>query len=77
MTMVFFNVFIFGAVVISDWAFSLIEGQNRAQHMMEGVRGKLATTLKTVEISAENNIAEVEANLTSPEKVYDALEHEL
>ncbi len=77
LTMVFFNVFIFGAVVISDWAFSLIEGQNRAQHMMEGVRGKLATTLKTVEISAENNIAEVEANLTSPEKVYDALEHEL
>ena len=77
LTMVFFNVFIFGAVVISDLAFSLIEGENRAQHMMEGVRGKLATTLKTVEISAENNIAEVEANLTSPEKVYDALEHEL
>ena len=77
LTMVFFNVFIFGAVVISDLAFSLVEGENRAQHMMEGVRGKLATTLKTVEISAENNIAEVEANLTSPEKVYDALEHEL
>ena len=75
--MVFFNVFIFGAVTISDLAFSLIEGEKRAQHMMESIKGKLITTLRAVEISAENNIAEIEANLSSPEKVYDALEHEL
>ncbi|MBO4718289.1 MAG: SpoIIE family protein phosphatase [Prevotella sp.] len=71
------NVFIIGAVFLSDLAISSIESELRAQHIMEGINGKLTTMLSGVEITATNNVAEFEENLDTPEKVYEAMVHEL
>jgi sigma-B regulation protein RsbU (phosphoserine phosphatase) len=71
-----FNVFIIGAVILFDLAISHFESEMRAQHMMEGIDGKLLTMLRAVEVAAKNSVAEMEVNLDSPEKVFDALEHE-
>ena len=49
----------------------------RAQTLINGIGGKLLTTLRTVEVTAINNVAEIEAHLDSPEDVYNALEHEI
>ena len=75
--MVIFNVFIIGAVFLFDLAVSFLESELRAQHIMEGINGKLTTMLSGVEITATNNVAEFEENLDNPEKVYEAMVHEL
>ena len=75
--MVIFNVFIIVAVFLFDLAISFIESELRAQHIMEGINGKLTTMLSGVEITATNNVAEFEENLDNPEKVYEAMAHEL
>ena len=74
---VFFNVFIIGAVVAFDFAVSMLESEARAQYLLNGMTGKLETMRRAVEITAKNNVAAIEANLDSPEKVYEALEAEL
>ena len=74
---VLFNVFIIGAVFLFDLAISFDDGELRAQHIMEGIEGKLTTILSGVEITATNNLAEFEENLDNPEKVYEAMAHEL
>ena len=75
--MVIFNVFIIGVVFLFDLAVSFLESELRAQHIMEGINGKLTTMLSGVEITATNNVAEFEENLDNPEKVYEAMVHEL
>lgn len=74
--MAVFNLFIFGVVLLSDFALAEIQSQMRAQHIIYNIDGKLVTMFKTVEIATINNVAEIEANLDNPAKVYDALEHE-
>lgn len=74
---VFFNVFIIGAVFLFDMVVSKIESEDRAQYIMAGIDGKLTTMLSGVEITATNNVAEFEENLDNTEKVYKAMEHEL
>ena len=75
--MVLLNIFIIGAVFLSDLLFSFDDSELRAQHIMDGIDGKLTTMLSGVEITATNNVAEFEENLDSPEKLYKAMEHEL
>ena len=72
-----FNVFIIGTVILFDLVISRFESEMRAEHMMEGIDGKLLTMLRAVEVAATNCVAGAEANLDSPEKVFDALEYEL
>ena len=75
--MLFFNVFIIGAVLLFDMGMSLVNSEMRAQNQIEGIEGKLETMIQVVKTAASNNRVEVEANLDSPEKVFDALEREL
>ena len=74
--MVIFNVFIIGAVFIFHLAMSEVESEMRAQYMIDRIDGKLTAVLDGAEITATNCLAEFEANLSSPEKLYDAMEQE-
>ena len=75
--MTIFNVFIVGVVFISDLAVSEVESEMRAQYLMDGFYGKLCVMQSAVEIAARNSMDEFVDNLDSPEKVFDAMEHEL
>ena len=74
---VIINVFIIGAVLLSSLALSFWGSKVRAQHLMDGIENKLETMFQVVKATAINNKVEVEANLDSPAKVFDALEREL
>ena len=74
--MVLFNVFIIGAVFVFDLIIADMQGEMRAQNIMDGIDSKMTIMLEAVEITAANNVAAFEENLDSPEKVFDALEHE-
>ena len=56
---------------------SIILSAMRGQYVTDGISGRMETMLRAVEISAANNVAEIEAHLDSPETVFGALEHEL
>ena len=75
--MALFNVFIIGAVFLSDLVITFLESELRAQHIMEGINGKLTTMLSGVEITATNNVDEFEESLDNLEMVFNAMEHEL
>ena len=75
--MAIFDVLIILAVFKANLFLSRFESETRAQHIMEGIVGKLSKMMRVVEISASNNVAEIEENLDSPKKVFDALENEL
>ena len=75
--MTIFNVLIIGAVILFDLRFSYRESEVRALNLMDAIGGKLTNMKKAVEIVAINNAAEIEKNLDSPEKVFDAMEYEL
>ena len=72
-----FNVLIIGAVILFDLGMSRFESKTRAQHLIYGISGKLEAMVSTMEIAATNNVAEIENNLECPEKVQQALVHEL
>ena len=74
---VFFNVFIIGAVVSFDFIMAWLQSETRAQHLIDGVEGKLETMVQVVKTATFNNREEVEAHLESPEAVFDALERVL
>ena len=75
--MLFFNVLIISAIVAFVFAYSLANSGMRGQYVTDGIGGRLESMVRAVRIAARNNVEEVEANLDSPEKVFDALEHEL
>ena len=77
LTMVLFGVLIIVAVFLFDMSASKAESEERAQHIIDVVEGKLTTMLSGVEITATNNVAEFEEQLDTPEKVYEAMLHEL
>ena len=72
-----FNVFIIGAVFFFDLVIVGLHGEMLAQQIMDGIDSKMTGMLRAAEITARNNVAEFEANLDSPEKVFDAMEREL
>ena len=75
--MLCFNVLIIGAILIFVFAYSLANSGMRGQYVIDGIGGRMESMVKAVKIAARNNVAEVEDHLDSPEKVFDALEHEL
>ena len=75
--MLFFNVLIIGVILVFVFLASLLISELRGQYVADGISGKMESMLRAVEIAAANNVDEVEANIDSPQKVFDALEHEL
>ena len=75
--MLFFNVLIIGVILVFVFLASLLLSELRGQYVADGISGKMESMLRAVEIAAANNVDEVEANIDSPQKVFDALEHEL
>lgn len=75
--MVFFNVLIFGAVFYFDLMASRLAGELRSKHVISAIEGRLNTIVQVVKITSKNNLDAVEANLQSPEAVFQTLEKEL
>ena len=71
------NMFIISAVLFLVVAGSKGQSVLRSHDLINVIGSKLETMLTAVEATAINNVAEVEANLDSPEKVFAALEKEL
>lgn len=75
--MVFFNVLIIAAILFFVRDVSLLLGSSRCQYVSEGIGGKIESMLEAVEGVTKNSRAELEENMDSPEKIFDALEHEI
>ncbi len=75
--MSFFNVLSIGAMFVFVFRVSLLNSDMRGQYVVDGIEGKIESMLWGVHIAAANNRDEVERNLESPEKVFDALEREI
>jgi len=72
--MLFFNVLIIGAIFACMYFFSEGGGSLRGQYVTDGMTKNIETMLQVAKTAAFNNRIEVEANLDSPEHVFDALE---
>ena len=72
--MSFFNVLIVGVIVAFVFVFSLGNGSMRGQYVTDGFAGNVETMLQLAKTVTFNNRSEVEANMDSPEHVFDALE---
>ena len=67
---IFFNVLIFGAVFYFDLVASRLEGELRSKHVISAIEGRLNTIVEVVKTTSRNNLDAVEANLQSPEAVF-------
>ena len=75
--MLFFNVLIIGAMLTFVFIVSLMNSSSRGQYVVDGIEGNIESTLWGAHVAAANNRDEIERNLESPERVFDALEREL
>lgn len=73
----FFNVLIIGTILAFVFVYSLGNGSMRGQYVVDGIEGKIESMLWAVHVGAANNRDEVERNLESPERVFEALEREI
>ena len=71
----FFNVIIVGIIAVFIFVLSLENGGVRGQYVADGIAGNVETMLELAKTVTFNNRTVVEANMDSPEHVYDALEH--
>ena len=72
-----FNVLIIGAILVFVLRVSLMNSDMRGQYVVDGIEGKMESTLWAVHVGAANNRDELERNLESPEQVFDAMEREI
>ena len=72
--MSFFNVLIVGVIVAFVFVLSLGNGSMRGQYVTDGIAGNVETMLQLAKTVTFNNRSDVEANMDSPEHVFDALE---
>ena len=72
--MSFFNVLIIGVIVAFVFVLSLGNGSMRGQYVADGIAGNVETMLQLAKTVTFNNRSDVEANMDSPEHVFDALE---
>ena len=70
----FFNVLIVAAIVAFVFIFSLGNGSMRGQYVTDGIAGNVETMLQLAKTVTFNNRSDIEANLDSPDHVFDALE---
>jgi len=75
--MSFFNVLIIGAILVFVFRVSLVNSDMRGQYVVDGIEGKIESTLWAVHVGASNSRNEIERNMESPEQVFDALEREI
>ena len=75
--MLFFNVLIIGAMLTFVFIVSLMNSSSRGQYVVDGIEGNIESTLWGAHVAASNNRDEIERNLESPERVFDALEREI
>ena len=73
----FFNVLIIGAITWSVLRVSFLNSSMRGQYVVDGIEGKLESTLWAVHIAAANSRDAIGRNLESPEQVFDVLEQEI
>ena len=73
----FFNVLIIGAITWSVLRVSFLNSSMRGQYVVDGIEGKLESTLWAVHIAAANSRDAIGRNLGSPEQVFDVLEREI
>ena len=72
--MSFFNVLIVGVIVAFVFVLSLGNGSMRGQYVTDGIAGNVETMHQLAKTVTFNNRSDVEANMDSPEHVFDALE---
>ena len=72
--MSFFNALIVGVIVAFVFVLSLGNGSMRGQYVTDGIAGNVETMLQFAKTVTFNNRSDVEANMDSPEHVFDALE---
>ena len=70
-----FNVLIIAAILVYAFEISLDTSSTRGQYVTDGIVGNFETMLHVAKTATFNNRAEIEANLDSPEHLFDALEH--
>ena len=73
----FFNVLNIGAILVFVLRVSLMNSNMRGQYVVDGIGGKIESTLWAIHLGAANTRDEIERNLESPEQVFDALEREM
>jgi sigma-B regulation protein RsbU (phosphoserine phosphatase) len=73
--MSFFNVLIIGAILAFVFIISLGNSDTRGQYVSDGIASNIETMLYVAKTVTFNNRAKVEANMDSPEHIYDALEN--
>ena len=73
----FCNILIISSVLLIIFAGFKVQAEMHAHDMMSIINGKMEAMVTSVEVSAKNNVCEIEANLDSPTKVFDTLEKEL
>ena len=73
----FFNVLIIGAITWSVLRVSFLNSSMRGQYVVDGIEGKLESTLWAVHIAAANSRDAIGRNLGSPEQVFDVMEREI
>ena len=72
--MSFFNVLIVGVIVAFVFVLSLGNGSMRGQYVTDGIAGNVETMFQLAKTVTFNNRSDIEANMDSPEHVFDALE---
>jgi sigma-B regulation protein RsbU (phosphoserine phosphatase) len=75
--MLLFNVLIIGVIITFVLRVSLLNSSMRGQYVVDGIEGKIESTLWAVHIAAANNRDEIGRNLGSPEQVFDVMEREI
>ena len=73
--MSFFNVLIIGVILAFVFIISLGNSDTRGQYVIDGISSNIETMLHVAKTATFNNRAKVEANMDSPEHVFDALEN--
>lgn len=74
--LVIYNVFVIVIAFFFNIVVSTADSKTLSQHIIDCVDSKLMIMLRSVEITASNNVPVFESNLESPEKIFDALESE-
>lgn len=73
----FINLLVVGAVLFFVFVGMFVQGEMRSRDLINLISGKMDTMLTSVEVSAANNVGELEKHLDSPEHVFGVLEKEL
>ena len=71
------NILIFGLVLLTVIAGERVQSEMHVRDLINDINGQMETVVTKVEVSARNNVTEIEENLSSPDKVMKTLEKEL